>query len=499
MDKPNILIIMADQLTPFMTGFYGNNQVKTPNLDKLCSESARFDNAYTPYPLCTPARAALMTGKYCYNLGCYDNATPFSSDEPTFAHYLTVNGYETVLSGKMHFIGPDQLHGFHRRFTTDIYPSGFNWNPSFIDKENHLMRGKGIAAGYVEAGMGPKEWNIGLQHDKETHFRALEYLYTKGGGGGAKKQRQPFCLCVSYHHPHDPFNPPQKYWDMYRDAPMDIPEINEAVLNSYTTLDKWLNNGFHRNDLDDITGEQNLLKLRRCYAALVTYVDDLVGELLDALEYAGMDKNTVIIFTTDHGDMLGERGMVQKRCFYEWSAKIPMLLKMPDGSLAGKQCAAPASLIDICPTLREITGESGVTGYPAVDGVSLLDVLGGKHEDRVIFSEGHGEGVVSPVFMAKSKKYKYMHFHQNQIENMLFDVESDPREKNNLNASPEYAGVASMLRESILARFSPEKVQAELDKKIPERQLILEAMRLSGTKWDYTPEFPGSGRYVRGK
>jgi len=134
-ERPNILFIMTDQMTPFLTGAYGHKVVKTPNIDRLVKEGTRFDSAYTPCSLCAPARASLMTGKYASRIRCYDNASPFSSDEPTFAHYLSLQGYETIASGKMHFVGPDQLHGLYRRLTTDIYPSDFTWLPRRLMKK----------------------------------------------------------------------------------------------------------------------------------------------------------------------------------------------------------------------------------------------------------------------------------------------------------------------------------------------------------------------------
>ena len=488
MQNPNFLLIMADQLTPFMTGFYGNAQVKTPNLDKLCARSIRFDEAYTPYPLCAPARASMMTGKYAYDLNCYDNSTPFASDQPTFAHYLTRQGYETVLTGKMHFVGPDQLHGLHKRLTTDIYPADLSWMPKFIDEANHVMQHPGNAAAYMPNRLGPMEWNQFIGYDEETHFRALEYLNDQKGA------ERPFFLCCSYHHPHDPFNPPAKYLDMYKDADMDIPLINEETVAMYTTLDKWLNNGFHRNDINDITDPENLLKLRRCYAALVTYIDDKVGELLTTLEHTGLDKNTVIMFTSDHGDLLGERGMVQKRCFYEWAAKIPMLLTLPNGEHAGTQCKTPVSLIDILPTLRHLAGEENYCVNS--DGISLLDALKGQ-EERAIFAEGHGEGVLAPVFMARYKQYKCIYHHGYEHETQLFDLSADPWERKNLYHDAQFKDIGQMLKYKILARFCPERVQQQLDTGIADRRVINEAMQLSGTNWDYTPDFPGSQRYVR--
>ena len=172
--SPNILLIMADQLVPFLTGAYDHPVVKTPQLDRLVERGVRFDVAYTPCPLCTPARAAFVTGKYASTLGCYDNAAVLPADEPTLAHYLTNAGYETVLSGKMHFIGPDQLHGFRHRLTTDVFPAGVNWVPS-LDAAGKFVGG-GHARGYVAPNVGVRPWTKFLSYDEETHFRALEYI-----------------------------------------------------------------------------------------------------------------------------------------------------------------------------------------------------------------------------------------------------------------------------------------------------------------------------------
>ena len=286
MDKPNFLIIMADQLTPFMLGCYGNMQVKTPNIDKLSEQGIQFNKAYTPNPLCTPARAAFMTSRYTYDLCCYDNAQSFSPSEPTFAHYLNLKGYETVLSGKMHFIGPDQLHGFSKRLTTDIYPSDYSFLPHMINEKTHLMQDPwGNAICYQGDHLKTEEWTEFINYDEETHFRAKEYLYNLKVA--PKSERKPFCLCVSYHNPHDPFFAPKKYFDLYEDTDFDIPDIDEFNTLTPTIMDKWLNNGFHRVDKYKIDTKENLKKLRKCYAALVSFIDDKVGDLLAHLEYCG--------------------------------------------------------------------------------------------------------------------------------------------------------------------------------------------------------------------
>jgi choline-sulfatase len=160
---PNILLIMADQLMPFLTGAYGHPVVQTPNLDRLAAGGVRFDAAYTPYPLCAPARAVFMAGRYASSLGCFDNAAVLHADQPTISHFLTNAGYETVLSGKMHFIGPDQLHGFSQRLTTDVFPANIQWTPIPGD----LSQG-GHAHNYVLPNVGVRPWTKFLSYDEET-------------------------------------------------------------------------------------------------------------------------------------------------------------------------------------------------------------------------------------------------------------------------------------------------------------------------------------------
>lgn len=163
-EQANILLIMADQLVPFLTGAYGHPVVQTPHLDRLAAEGIRFDAAYTPYPLCAPARVAFMTSRYASRIGCFDNAALFPTDQPTLAHYLTNAGYETVLSGKMHFIGPDQLHGFGRRLTTDVFPANIKWVP--VPDESGQG---GHAHNYVPPNVGVRSWTKFLAFDEETH------------------------------------------------------------------------------------------------------------------------------------------------------------------------------------------------------------------------------------------------------------------------------------------------------------------------------------------
>ncbi|MEC7843176.1 MAG: choline-sulfatase [Candidatus Latescibacterota bacterium] len=494
-ERPNILLIISDQMIAALTGAYGHPVVKTAALERLCAEGIRFDAAYTPYPLCAPARACLMSGRYASVNGCIDNGAPLREDLPTFAHYLTNAGYDTVLSGKMHFVGADQLHGFNRRLTTDIYPPDFGWvKPEWVRMKE--TRGEGYeeimaerksynAASYTGDAVHVDEWNSALSYDEETHFRALEYLHAKGVQSGPGKE-QPFLLCASYHHPHEVFWPPREYWDLYEGEEIAIPEFPEDLADSYSIMDKWLNayHGIKRYDLRDPDG---LYKLRRAYYGLVSYMDRKVGELLDALTENGLDANTVVIFISDHGDMLCEKEMVQKRVFYEWSSRVPFIARFPDGRSAGWQCGQPVSLLDLLPTMCEL---AGVRDLLDCDGQSLMGLVDGsdREEEGEVMAEMH-EVVGTPCFMIRRGKYKYVHIHDH--EGQLFDLEADPGEWNNLAGRPECAQVEAELRARILATFDPEAIGEAARESLQRRDVIRKAMQANGTSWDHQPQFDG--------
>lgn len=485
---PNILLAMADQLMPFLTGAYGHPVVKTPHLDRLVERGVRFDAAYTPYPLCAPARAAFMTGKYASDMGCYDNAAVMPADVPTIAHYLTNAGYEAILTGKMHFIGPDQLHGFRRRLTTDVFPAGVGWVPT-VDAEGK-SGGGGHARLYVAPNVGVRPWTKFLSYDEETHFRAMEYLLERGRGTPA----EPFFLVASYHHPHDPFHVTQELWDLYDGEEIALPVYPQDLEQTYSAMDRWVNE-VHETDKLDLGHPDNLYQLRRSYYGLVTYIDRKVGELLAALERTGQSENTIVIFTSDHGDMLAERRMVQKRCFYEWSARVPLIAHFPDGSYSGRKVPEPVSLIDLLPTLLDLAGVSSEQRLP-VDGRSLVGLLEGiDGTERPVLSEYHLEKVKAPCFMVRRGRYKYIYIHGHGSQ--LFDLEADPGEWHNLAGQPGRQELEAELRGLILARFDPDRIEAEGAASVARRLVIKAAMERNDTRWDYQPYFDATRQYVR--
>jgi choline-sulfatase len=493
MEEPNVLMIICDQMVAQLTGAYGHPVVKTPNLDRLVEDGVRFDAAYTSCPLCAPARASFMTGQYVSRIKSYDNASPFSSAEPTIAHYLSIEGYDTVLSGKMHFIGPDQLHGFRRRLTTDIYPADFEWTTT-REVMTKPQFDKPIAGQYVTAGV--RAWSRGFAYDEETHFRALEYLHSRVEGVDAweaGRAHEPFFLCVSYHHPHEPFHVTQELWDLYEGEQIDIPEFPDNLEATYSTMDRWCQM-YHGVDYVDLKNPQNLYNLRRAYYGLVSYVDQKVGELVKALEDTGLRDNTIIVFTSDHGDMLGERGMVQKRHFYEWSTRVPLIIAFPNKWQEGAVVRQPVSLPDLAAAILDM---GGVEDRLPIDGKSLVGLIDGHDtNERTVFSEMHTAGVFATCFMIRRGKYKYTYVHGE--DSQLFDLENDPEEWCNLAGDPKYRKTEEDLRARILEQFDPDEIEQDVRQSLLKRQLIRKAMKINDTHWDYYPYFDASKQYVRG-
>ena len=216
--RPNILILMADQLTPGVLRTYGGTLARTPHLDALAEAGVVFDAFYCNSPLCAPSRFSWAAGQLPSRIGAYDNAAEFAAQVPTFAHYLRRAGYQTALSGKMHFCGPDQLHGFEERLTTDIYPADFGWTPDWTRFEErpgwyHTMDS------VIQA--GPCTRTNQVDFDDEVVYAARQKLFDIARG----KDRRPFCLLVSMTHPHDPYVVPEPYWNRYRDSEIELPRV----------------------------------------------------------------------------------------------------------------------------------------------------------------------------------------------------------------------------------------------------------------------------------
>ncbi|WP_202908535.1 choline-sulfatase [Labrys sp. WJW] len=486
--RPNILILMADQLGAPALGVYGHPIVKTPNLDRIAKGGAVFDNFYSSFPLCAPARLALMTGRLCSNIQAWDNAAQIPSDVPTFTHYLRVLGYRTCLSGKMHFIGPDQLHGFEERVTTDICPSDFNWTADWDDPWRtmdwfHNMKNVSDA--------GVAERALQQDYDEEVAHNARRWLFDQA----RDSDDRPFLLVASFTHPHDPYVTPKRFWDLYDHDKIDMPRVPFIPPAQRDAHSRRLWEQYDRGEFG--VGDEHVRTARHAYYGSVSYLDERVGEVLDALDRSGHGKDTIVIFLADHGDMLGERGLWYKMSFYDWSSRVPLLMSGPNVP-AGARIKANASLVDILPTLVEIAAGPQWNDYPErPDGRSLMPLLGKDADDRIAVSELMSEGVAAPYVMLRKGRYKFTFVEHDPPQ--LFDMEADPDEVHDLANDPGHADQVQDMLAEVERRWDMPRLKQEIIASQRRRRLVYKALSTGKvTPWDYQPWSDASLQYYRG-
>lgn len=296
----------------------------------------------TPYPLCAPARFSMMSGQLPSRIGAFDNGAEFTSATPTFAHYLRLLGYYTSISGKMHFVGPDQYHGYEERLTTEIYPADFSWTPvagyqdPLLDQERSYTVGVSTIETVLDA--GPLARSMQIDYDDEVTHCAVRELFTRA----RSSDKRPFMLTVSLTHPHDPYVTRQEYWDRYNDDEIDMPKTGFVPLDERDPHSRSLY--YHYGQDKTAIDADACRNARHGYYGMISYIDDLFGEVMTALDETGFADNTAVVFTSDHGDMMGERGMWFKKTLFEPAIRIPLIIARPGQT--GSRSTAPASLVD---------------------------------------------------------------------------------------------------------------------------------------------------------
>ena len=481
--RPNILILMVDQLTGTLFPDGPVDWLHVPNLRALAARSQRFARSYTASPLCAPGRASFMSGQLPQRTRVYDNAAEFASDVPSFAHHLRRAGYRTCLAGKMHFVGPDQLHGFEERLTTDIYPADFGWTPDYrkpgerIDWWYHNL-------GSV-TGAGVAEITNQLEYDDEVAHLSRQKLYDLARG----HDQRPWCLTVSFTHPHDPFVARKRYWDLYADcAHLEPPEAiayDDQDAHSKRLMDSCDWRAF------DITPEQ-IRHARRGYFANISYIDDKIGELLEVLETTGQE--AIVVFVSDHGEMLGERGLWFKMSFLEGSARVPLMIAAP--GLAPGRVEQPVSTIDLLPTLADMAGLDLSDVAPWTDGESLLPLMQGSGGRGPVAMEYAAEGSIAPLVALVDGPWKYIRCSADP--ELLFNLDDDPGERRNLASEPEHAAELARLRAMADARWDLPAYDAAVRESQARRWVVYEALRNGAYyPWDFQPLQRASERYMR--
>lgn len=452
MNGKNLLVIMSDEHNPKVLGCAGHPVIHTPNLDALAARGTRFSAAYTTSPVCIPARAGFACGKYIHQIGYWDNADAYDGAAPSWHHHLRERGHRVASVGKLHFRLPGEDHGF----SEEIIPM-------------HIYEGKGDLLGLIRDDMpqrgnskkmiamaGPGESTYTF-YDKDICSRAQVWLREEA----PKAKDKPWVLFVSFVAPHFPLTAPPEHYYRYWGRELPMPKLyarEERPTHPYLA-----DYGRNFNYDDYFEGPQDVKKALAGYFGLVSYLDENIGKVLGALRDSGMADDTVVMYTSDHGDNLGSRGLWGKSTMFEEIAGVPFLLAGP-GVPAGKVVDTPVSHVDAFPTIVELAGEPMPAGFP---GVNLVRIAEGLQPERTVLSEYHGMGSSTGAFAVRVGKWKYVHYAKYPPQ--LFDLEADPDETRDLAGQAAYAEAQELCRRKLYGLCDPE----EVDRRARARQAEL--------------------------
>lgn len=436
--RPNILFLMADEHRADALSWLGHPCVKTPNLDRLAERGAVFDNAYTPSPICVPARAALATGHYAHSTGYWDNAIAYDGRVPGYGHLLQDAGWHPTSIGKLHYRQESDPTGFSEKTLAMYIQDGVGqvWGAVRNPLPDKPRGGKMLA----EVGAGYSTYN---QYDEAVGARSAQWLREVD-------QSRPWMLFSSFVAPHFPLVVPQRFLDMYDPADMPMPRLR---LEDDHPHHPWVArmNAFQNNDKEFENDDARRLAIAS-YFALCSFVDEQIGQVLDALEESGQSDNTVILYASDHGETLGDRNRWGKQVLYGESTRVPMIMSGP--GVPKRRVQTPVSLIDVAPTICDL---AQVAGDPTWPGRSLCEILMQEdNRERMVFSEYHAVSSPCAGFMLADADWKYHYYTDYPPE--LFDLKADPSESKNLSGQDAYRQIEARMSDALFAICTPDEV-----------------------------------------
>ena len=463
----NVLFLMTDQHKPDCLAVEGDRVAHTPNLDGFAKTAVRFSSAYCTNPVCTPSRASILTGLYTHNHRTWNNATPWPYEHRTLAHAFTRAGYMSALIGKMHFVDA-QTHGFDYRLDfndwwqqlgpqTKLYAEELSRrnSGSGLPQIDDLWRDfddpwKGVRElddrkGAVHVGRASR---IPEDHHFENFVARESIRFLKNHG-----KDQPFFLISSLLKPHDPFMPGKRFADMFRPEDMKLPDTFGKV--DLNTIPKRVRNAIERHipcpELLDPAMARTHIAM---YYANLAHADDALGQVLQALRDLDLEKDTIVIYASDHGEMLGEHGLWQKLQFYDPSCGVPFMFRIPGMTEAGARCNVPVSLVQLMPTLCELCG---LTPPQKPDGESLMDLIRqpGMKKSTKVYAE-FDLRTPNAKYMMRAGDYKYSFWLNDMPE--LYHMRDDPKEMRNLAILPEYKGRVEDLRAQLFDWHRPDSL-----------------------------------------
>ena len=469
----NFLLIMADEFARHAMGCASHPVVQTPNLDRLAARGVRFTRAYTNSPICVPARAAMHTGRYVHDINCWDSAQPYSGRQESWAHRLRRHGMDVVSAGKLHFRRTQDDNGFAPELQPLHVKGGIGWAPGLLRDS----LGDYPATAELAARVGAMETEYHA-YDRAVAEAATGWLETRPASGGPS-----WALFVSFVSPHYPLAAPPRWFDLYAEADLPAPKPYEGNWRDHPALSETLRFFDYDRHFDAASRDAGV----RSYLGLVSFVDNLIGQVLAALEAGGFADDTTILFVSDHGEMLGDFGLWTKQVMFEGSVGIPAILAGPEIAV-GRTVETPVSLVDVFPTVLDAAGAPRPAG--PLPGRSLLDIAAAPEDpDRPVLSEYHDGGSVTGTFMLRRGDWKLVH-HEG-FAAQLFNLSDDPDEQCDRAADPAVADVLDATQAGLRALVDPAatNVQAFADQRALLNELGgVEAVRaMQGYDFGYSP------------
>jgi choline-sulfatase len=453
MKPSNLLFILSDEHNKRITGCYGHPMIRTPNFDRLAERGTRFTSAYTNCPICVPARASFATGRYVHEVRCWDNAIAYEGRPASWGHRLMEQGHHVASIGKLHYKEPGPAKN---GFSEEILPLHIvNGDGDLLGLiRDELPRRPGSARLGPEAGRGESDYT---RYDRSIADETVKWLKQSASKRGAK----PWALYVGFVSPHFPLIAPPQFYDLYPEDEVPWPEMyapEERPRHPFIeAMRKCL-------CFDEPFDPPMVRRAIAAYFGLVSFLDDNVGKILRALEESGIAENTRVVYSSDHGDNLGTRGLWGKSTMYEESAGIPMIMAGP-GVPAGKVCDTPVMLADGFQTFIHALGARPDPRDKGLPGASLLDIANGSVPKRTILSEYHAAGAITASYMIRHGRYKYVHYVG--MAPMLFDLEADPHERRDIAGESARKGVIAECEQLLRRVVDPEAAdrQARADQK----------------------------------
>ncbi len=476
--RPNLLYIHSDQHNPYVTGCYDDPLVQTPHLDQLAAEGIVFENVYCPSPICVPSRMSMLSGRFPYQNNVWTNSHILDSAIPTFAHAMGAAGYNPVLIGRMHAVGPDQLHGYTERLVGDHGPN----QPGGRGVDHGELSGTAGPArvSLEKSGSGQSAYQV---HDEDVTAATVDYLNRLGVQKRAGLLNEPFSISVGFMLPHQPFVARKEDYAIY-EGRMSMPKNPEPFSDKLHPYFQWWR---EKCGIKEVTDDE-IRRARTAYWALVTRMDIMIGEILTALRQNGLDQNTVILYSSDHGEQVGEHGLWWKQTFYEHSVKVPAILSWRGNLPESVRCERVVSALDLNATMLDALDAPPL---PNSRGRSVLPLFRNDRIDweDVAFSEYcTNDGCYHRMIRRDAWKLNYYHGQPSQ----LFNLKEDPNELNDRANDPSCNEILMELTDSVLDGWDPEEIKKQMAAKREDTNLLgrwgRNTQPVDQFRWNLLPE-----------